>query len=224
MTDRDGVSAPEHASRRRPRTALPYADIPQLVVDLKRASTAEPIKAAIEFLILTAARTGDVIGARWEEFNVSAAAWTIPAERTRMNRAHRVPLSPRAVAILHEMHELLGAAGFVFHLDREEQSQQSLSNMSLLMPLRRMGYACTVQGFRSAFRDWAEERTDFPPEIAEAVLGHAVASAAGKAEHRADLAENGRRMMLAWERHVLSRFAKIMPLRGNTSRRPAHGL
>lgn len=223
MPDQGSMTMSEHTGRRRPRAALPYADIPKLVVDLKRASTAEPIKAAIEFLILTAARTDHVIRARWEEFDVGIAAWTIPAERMRTNHAHQVPLAPRAVAILREMHELLGAAGFVFHLGREEQPQQPLSNMSLLMPLRRMGYACTVQGFRTTFSEWAAEQANFPPEIAEAALGRPAENSTGKAEHRRDLVENRRQLMLMWEKHVLSRFAKVAFLRSGSIGRPTHG-
>jgi integrase len=126
---------------------------------------------ALEFAILTAARTGEVIGARWPEFNVSDRLWAIPAERMKAGKEHRVPLSNAALTIVERMAEIRSGE-FVFPGGK---AGRPLSNMAFLMLLRRLGRDdLTVHGFRSSFRDWAAERTGFPAEVAEMALAHAV--------------------------------------------------
>jgi integrase len=153
---------------------------------------------ALEFAILTASRTGEVIGACWGEFDLAARLWTVPGERMKAGRGHRVPLSARAVEILEEMKR---------HRQDDQQfafagaKGGALSNMALLMTLRRMGLSnLTTHGFRSTFRDWAAERSDFPAEVAEMALAHVVGDKVEAAYRRGDLFEKRRQIMEAWAR------------------------
>src|SRR5262249_40094022 len=140
----------------------------------------------LEFLILTAARTGEVIGAEWSEFDLAAKVWTVPANRMKGNREHRAPLSNRAVEIVRLM-ESRRESDFIF-----AGRNGGLSNMSLLALLRNMGRALTAHGFRSTFRDWAAEQTNFPREVAEQALAHAIESKVEAAYRRGDLFEKRR--------------------------------
>jgi integrase len=181
--------------------ALPYDELPDFMAALR---THEGVAArALEFAILTAARTGEVIGARWSEIDIGEKLWTIPQERMKAGKEHRVPLSARAVVIIEEMKPLadIGAGldegcAFVFPGGRRGQP---LSNMAFLMLLRRMKRDdLTAHGFRSSFRDWAAERTNFPSEVAEMALAHSVSSKVEQAYRGGDLFERRRRMMIAW--------------------------
>lgn len=169
--------------------AMPYNEVPSFVQRLS-CSTATSARA-LEFLILTAARTSEVMRATWSEFDLEASLWTVPASRMKAGVIHRVPLAPRALAILVHMKFLGGDGPF------------SMSNMAMDMLLRRMD--CddyTVHGFRSSFRDWVGEETDFPREIAEAALAHQVGSAVERAYRRGDALEKRRTLMLAWADYV----------------------
>jgi len=175
--------------------ALPYADLPGFLVVLREQ---EGIAArALEFAILTAARTGEIIGARWNEIDLREKTWIVPAERMKAGREHRVPLSVRALAILEEMQaHRSGDEGFVFPGGKPGKP---LSNMALLMSLRRMDRGdLTAHGFRSSFRVWAAERTKFPAEVAEMALAHTVSDKTVAAYNRSDLFERRRRLMAAW--------------------------
>jgi integrase len=158
--------------------ALPYAEISGFLLHL-RQQDGIPARA-LEFLILTAARAGEVIGARWEEINLGERLWTIPAERMKGGREHRVPLSDAALAIVDAMADIRQSE-FVFP---GAKAGRSLSNMAMLMLMRRMGRGnLTIHGFRSSFRDWAAERTSYPAEVAEMALAHAVGAAVGAATY-----------------------------------------
>lgn len=150
---------------------------------------------ALEFAILTAARTGEVIGARWEELN--GDVWTVPGERMKAGREHRVPLSPAALAVLTAIESARGLAGsFVFPGGKKDKP---LSSMALLMLLRRMGRGdLTVHGFRSTFREWAAEATAYPREVAELALAHVNKDKVEAAYQRGDLFEKRRRLMADW--------------------------
>ena len=176
--------------------SLPYAELPAFVVEL-RAQEGFTARA-LEFAILTAARTGEVIGAKWGEINFAERVWTVPAERMKSDREHRVPLSEAALAILAQM-RVIRSSEFVFPGLR---AGKPLSDMSLLMLLRRMGRGdLTVHGFRSTFRTWAAEQTNFAREIAEMALGHIVGDAVERAYQRGDLAEKRRQLAEAWARY-----------------------
>lgn len=170
--------------------ALPYADIAEFMAQLR---TRDGVSArALEFCILTAVRTGEVLGARWSEIDLAAKLWTIPGERMKAGAEHRVPLTDRCIEILGEPGE-----GLVFPGPRGQ-----LSNMALLSVLARMGRDdITVHGFRSTFRDWAAEATDHPREVAEMALAHTIGNKVEAAYRRGDLFEKRRRLMDDWAAH-----------------------
>jgi integrase len=178
--------------------AMPYSELPSFLAELREQ--AGVAARALEFTILTAARTGEIIGATWDEINLADNVWIVPAERMKAGKEHRVPLCARALAILNEM-----SAGrdpseqFVFPGGRRGRP---LSNMGMAMTLRRMGRDnLTVHGFRSSFRDWAAERTTFPSEVVEMALAHAVGDKVEAAYRRGDLFDKRRRLMSAWAAH-----------------------
>jgi integrase len=176
--------------------ALLYAELPAFLVALREQ---EGIAArALEFTILTAARTGETITATWNEINWTDKVWIVRAERMKAGKEHRVPLCDRALAILREMKPADDAAGEQF-LFPGSKAGRPLSNMAFLMLLRRMGRGdLTAHGFRSTFRDWVAERTNFPAEVAEMALAHAVESKVEAAYRRGDMFEKRRRLMDAW--------------------------
>jgi integrase len=166
--------------------ALHYSEIPAFVKELHERDgfAAE----ALEFLILTAGRTGEVIGAKWPEFDLKARVWTVPATRMKSGREHRVPLSDRAVEILRG-------------LPRDGDRVFPLSNMAFLQRLKRMKRGdITAHGFRSSFRDWAAETHDASRDVAEMALAHAVSDKTEAAYRRGDLFEKRRKLMVDWAR------------------------
>jgi integrase len=173
--------------------AMHYIDIPAFMPKLQvRQSTAA---LALEFAILTAARSGEVLGARWEEFDLDQGVWTVPAGRMKGARQHRVPLSRPAVKILKAMQECRNG-DFVFP---GQKPNTPLSVMAMQMVLRRMRVEdVTVHGFRSAFRDWAAECTNYPNEVCEAALAHVIENKAEAAYRRGDLFNKRRRLMETW--------------------------
>lgn len=173
--------------------AMPYAQLPAFVQKLpeKEAMAAR----ALEFLILTAARSGEVLGATWAEMNLENGLWTIPAHRMKAGKEHRVPLSPRALAIVTALHETRHS-DYVFP---GHAKGKPLSNMAFAMLMKRMkADSFTAHGFRSAFRDWAGDCTAFPRDVAEQALAHRVGDATERAYRRADALEKRRKLMLAW--------------------------
>jgi integrase len=173
--------------------AMAYAEVPAFISDLRsRQATAA---LALEFTILTAARSGEALGARWNEFDLDRAIWIVPAERMKAAREHRVPLSPRALQIVTDLRDNR-TNDFVFP---GEKPNCPLSGMSLEMVLRRMKIEdATVHGFRSSFRDWAAECTNFPNEVCEAALAHVIGNKAEAAYRRGDLFDKRRKLMNAW--------------------------
>jgi integrase len=173
--------------------AMSYGDVPAFIGDLQsREATAA---LALEFTILTAARRGEVLGARRDEFDFERAVWTVPAHRMKAGREHRVPLSGRALAIVNALRQADGRE-FVF---AGHKPGKPLSGEALGMVLRRMKLDdVTVHGFRSAFRDWAAECTNFPNEVCEAALAHVIENKAEAAYRRGDLFEKRRKLMEAW--------------------------
>jgi len=176
--------------------ALPYE---QLNSFLEQLRTQPGVAAkALEFLILTAARTGEVIGARWGEFDFEKNVWTCPPDRMKSSRPHRVPLCPAAVKILKDLADTR-TSDYVF---QGGKADRPLSNMAMLAALKRMGRTdLTCHGFRSTFRDWAAEQTNFAREVAEAALAHTVGDKVEAAYRRGDLFEKRRSLMTAWAKH-----------------------
>lgn len=169
--------------------AMPYSDLPAFLTELhaKQAGAA----LALEFTLLTAARTGEVIGATWDEVDLNKAIWVIPAARMKAGREHRIPLADRAVEILKTMMSLGQDHVFV-------GNKGKMSSMAMAMLLRRMGQDVTVHGFRSTFRDWAAECTGYPHEVCEMALAHTIENRAEAAYRRGDLFEKRRRLMDDW--------------------------
>jgi len=175
--------------------AMPYAEVPAFIERLQGKDTMPAI--ALEFTILTAMRTEEVLGALWDEIDLDAALWTIPAERMKMKRPHSVPLSSRAMEIVQELHDTRRSK-FIF---AGQGRDKPLSNMSMLMTMRRMGITgdmATVHGFRSSFRDWCGDKTTTPREIAEAALAHTVGSKVEQSYRRGDALEKRRGLMQLW--------------------------
>jgi integrase len=179
--------------QRRHHAALPYDQVGEFVQKL-RAQEGTAARA-LEFAILTAARTQEVIGAAPGEIDAAKALWTVPAGRMKAGREHRVPLSPQALQIVQTQAE----GPFVFAGGKE---RAPLSNMAMLELLRRMGRDdLTVHGFRSTFRDWAAECTAYPGEVCEMALAHAISDKAEAAYRRGDLFEKRRRLMADWAKY-----------------------
>ena len=175
--------------------ALPYLELPAALAAV-RGSTASPsVKLAFEMLALTACRSGEVRGMIWDEVNWDTGAWTIPADRMKAGRLHRVPLSRRAQEILKEARCLGDGIDFVFPAPR---SGGVLSDMSLTQMLRRLGLDFVPHGLRSSFRDWAAEQTDAPHAVMETALAHTVGNATEAAYARSDLFELRRGLMDKW--------------------------
>jgi integrase len=173
--------------------AMDYADVPAFIAELREREAMAAL--ALEFCILTAARSGELYGARWPEIDFAKALWTIPAGRMKAAREHRVPLSSRALAILEKFSEAR-TGEFVF---AGQRAGKPLSGMAMEMMLRRMKVeGVTVHGFRSAFRDWAGNETQFARELAESALAHVIGDKAEQAYRRGDALEKRRALMEAW--------------------------
>ena len=173
---------------------------------------------ALRFAILTAARSGEVRGARWGEIDRSAATWIVPAQRMKGGREHRIPLSEPALRVLREMaHARLSCDSDALVFPGRDAGR-SLSDMSLTAVLRRMGRGeLTAHGFRSSFRDWAAETTAYPTELVEMALSHAVSNKVEAAYRRGDLFEKRRRLMDDWAAYCSTpcnaQTAQVVPLR-----------
>lgn len=170
--------------------AMPYDAIPAFVGALHKREAVAAL--ALEFTILTAARTGEVIGAKWEEVDLDKALWTIPASRMKAGKEHRVPLSPRAVEILKSTQGL--RKEWLFPATKGGK----MSGMAMTMLLRRMKVDVTVHGFRSGFRDWSAECTGYAHEVAEMALAHTIENKVERAYRRGDLFDKRRRLMDDW--------------------------
>ncbi|RIA45411.1 tyrosine-type recombinase/integrase [Dichotomicrobium thermohalophilum] len=198
--------------------AMPYSDLPAFYRELE--ATPGLAYAALRFLILTACRTSEVLGARWDEVDLESGVWTVPAERMKAvagaRREHRVPLSAPALALLESLPRV-GNSPFVFPGARPGRP---LSNMALLQAMRRMGYGkdgprghYVPHGFRSAFRDWAGEVSSFPRDVCEMALAHTIDNKVEAAYRRGDLFEKRRKLMEAWAAHcAVPAGANVTPL------------
>jgi integrase len=191
--------------------ALPYADMPAFMVELSERDAMAA--RALEFTILTAARSGEVFGATWGEIDLGGCVWVVPAIRMKGGREHRVPLSKPAVELL----EVLQAAR---NTEKAKPSDPvftnakggQLSSMAMAMLLRRMRSSVTAHGFRSAFRDWASETTSFPHEVCEMALAHTIGNKAEAAYRRGDLFDKRRGLMDAWARHNEQKIGNVVAI------------
>jgi integrase len=209
------LSKPRKLSRGH-HAALAYGDVPGFVARLRASSNMAAL--ALEFLILNASRTLEVLGSRWSEIDLPNATWTVPPSRMKIGEAHTIPLSDRAIAIIAEARSRARKEptpeGFVFPGARP---RQPLSHMSMSIALRRMGASATVHGFRTSFRTWASDIAHAEFEVAEQCLSHRVGSAVSRAYNRTSMLERRRPLMQSWADHVTGKTAdNVVPLRARS--------
>lgn len=196
------------------RKALPYDKVADCLEAVRASKASKATKLALEFLTLTAARSGEVRAARWAEFDFHGAAaseakggtWEVPAERMKMKRAHRVPLSKPALRILAEAEKLRDDSGLVF----PGASGKPLSDMTLSKLVKELGFDADVHGFRTSFRMWAQERTTYPREVAELALAHVNKDRVEAAYARSDLFDKRKKMMEAWAGYLADQPGKVV--------------
>jgi integrase len=206
-----GKGLPRQPARDTHRLAMSYADIPAFLQSMRARFSFG--RLALQFTILTAARSGEVRGAVWDEIDMDSRLWTIPGRRMKARREHVVPLSAPALAVLEKAKAMqLAGTELVFP---GMQSGKQMSDMTLLKVLRDAGEPHHVHGFRSSFRDWVSEETNFPGDVAEAALAHLVANKVEAAYRRGNLLEKRRKMMDAWGAYCdgAAKGAKVVPLR-----------
>lgn len=193
------LPAPGKIAKADHHRALPYDQLADFMPKLQMQ--AGIAAKALEFTVLTACRSGEVRGATWDEFDLESRIWTIPADRMKAGKEHRVPLSDQAMAIVLAQREL-AFCDYVFPsphgAGKPDSSGQPLSDMTLSAVLRRMKVSAVPHGFRSTFRDWCAERTDYPNEVAEMALAHAIGNKVEAAYRRGDLLDKRKRLMQDW--------------------------
>ena len=190
---------PKRVDVARHHKAMPYADLPEFyeILSLSHGAAA----AALRFTILTAARTSETLEARWHEIDIDKGLWTVPAGRMKAKKEHRVPLSVASLDLLAYLADEIGDApdDYVFP---GAVKRSSLSNMAMAVVMKRKKAPYTVHGFRSAFRDWVAEETEFHGDIAEKALAHTIRNKVEAAYRRGDMLEKRRDLMEAWGEHV----------------------
>ncbi len=187
---------PKHRASKAHHAALPYPEVPAFVSALHKSDASELVKLGFELTILCATRTSETLRAAWSEVDLAAKTWTIPGIRMKAGVAHRIPLSPRCAEILDRAQALSNGSEYVFP---GRFGAKPLSDRAFLMALRRMHRNdITTHGFRSTFRDWAAEQTNFPRAVCEAALAHSLRDKTEAAYHRTDLFERRRELMTAW--------------------------
>ena len=202
------AALPSNGGKTRHFTAVPWQDVPAALGTIQGSEAAATTKLALEFLILTACRSGEVRGARWNEIDMDAALWTVPAERTKTGRPHRVPLSGSAVAVLRSVAEYADRSGLVF----PSVTGRQLSDSTMSKLLRENGVPGVPHGFRSSFRDWCAECTNAPREIAEACLAHVVKSKVEAAYALTDHFDKRSKLMAQWAAYLSGRGADVVPI------------
>ena len=187
------------------RKALHYSEVAGCINAIKRSKAGDATKHALEFLILTASRSGEIRNARWDEISVSISlssplpVWSVPADRMKAKRLHTIPLSTRAIAILGEAEALSDGSGLVFPGTNQGKA---LSDMTLSKLVKELGFDADVHGFRTSFKTWAQEKTDFANEVSEMALAHTIKNKAEAAYARSDLIEKRKEMMEQWAEYL----------------------
>jgi len=206
----DGIdeALPRGAKRPTHLKALPYSEVGDAVRRIRGSDAGISVRLALEFIILTAARSGEVRHARWSEFDLVGATWTVPATRMKAKREHRVPLSERGLAVLEEARVVEDGSGLVF----PSPNGKPLGGGVLSELVRALGIQAVPHGFRSSFRDWASERTNTPHAVMEAALAHVIPNKAEAAYARSDLFEKRRGLMDAWALYIGDGTAQVVTL------------
>lgn len=199
---------PRRTAKRENMKALAYDEVADAIATIRGSGAYKATVLAFEFLVLTAARSGEVRGATWSEIDLETATWTVPAARMKADREHRVPLSTRALEVLAEARELSDGSGLVF----PNRTGKAFSDSTLSKLCRENGVNAVPHGFRSSFRDWASERTNAPHAAVEAALAHTIPNAVERAYHRTDLFDRRRTLMDKWAEFLSEKRAKIVRL------------
>ncbi len=207
---------PKHENTKAHRKALPYPEVAGCIDTVKASGAGLSTKLALEFLVLTATRSGEVRGATWDEIDLgdratraTCATWEIPASRMKAKKPHRMPLSARAVEILREAEKLADGSGLVFPGTKRGKP---LSDMTLSKLVKELGFDADVHGFRTSFRMWAQEQTNFPREVAEAALAHVIQNKAEAAYARSDVFDKRRKMMESWAGYLAARRGEVVTM------------
>lgn len=187
--------------------SLPYAEVAGAVATVRASRATPALKLAFEFMVLTAARSGEVREATWGEIDLEARIWTVPANCMKAEREHRVPLTDRVLQVLDEARKLGDGRGFIF-----PNRGRPIGNTGFVQALRWLGIDATAHGFRASFRTWAQERTNIPREVCEAALAHTLKDKAEAAYARSDLFEKRRELMERWARYLNPEPAAVVSL------------
>jgi integrase len=208
---KDGMPLPKGASKPIDHhAAMPFCEVPAFMAELSQRDSVSA--RALEFTILTAARTSETIGAKWEEIDLDAGVWTVPASRMKAGRQHQVPLSGRAMAILSQLPREADSS-YVFPGAKAGSTLSATALLDLLSDTSGSGY--TVHGFRSSFRDWCGDHTNFAREVIEHALAHRIKDKAEASYRRSDALEKRRRLMEEWAKYCSSpaQFGRVVSLR-----------
>jgi len=213
--DAIGAALPKHNSKtKRHHRALPHGEVGAAIEAVRNSNAGKSAQLALEFLILTSARSGEVRFATWDEIDKASKTWTVPASRMKAGREHRVPLSDRALEILDEAQMLSDESGLVFPGTR---TGKPLSDMTLSKLMRDLGLDAVPHGFRSSFRDWAAECTNAPRDVMEAALAHTVRDKVEAAYNRTDLFERRRMLMDQWASYLDGAVVPMVRRRGQAN-------
>lgn len=205
-----GQALPKLSKVKQHRKALPYDEVAACIDAVKNSKAGVTTKLAFEFLVFSASRSGEVRGALWSEIDFDKAIWEIPAERMKMKRPHRVPLTPPMVDILKKAKHFESESQLVFPALLR---QKPLSDGTLSKLVKELGFNVDIHGFRTSFRTWAQEKTNFPREVAEMALAHNVGNAVEQAYARSDLFDKRRRLMEVWAAFIGGKKDNVLELR-----------
>ena len=203
-----GAALPKISASKRHHRALPHPEVADAIKAVRESSAAMAAKLAFEFLVLTAARSGEVRLATWDEIDTDTRTWTVPGERMKAQQEHRVPLCDRAMQILAEARALKNATGFIFP---SVQANKPLSDMSLSQLMRSLKIGAVPHGFRSSFRDWCAE-SGKAHDISEAALAHTLRNQVEAAYNRTDLFERRRELMDEWAAYLEGHTGSVVPM------------
>ena len=204
-----GAALPKNSKSKEHHKALPYDRVSAALATVRASGAYVATRLAFEFLVLTAARSGEVRGAKWNEISFDARMWTVPPARMKTMREHRVPLSARALGILRTAREYSDSSGLIF----PSVTGRGMSDSTMSKLLRENGIEAVPHGFRSSFRDWASERTNIPREVAEESLAHENPNKVESAYRRSDLFERRRDLMDSWARYLAAERASVVEIR-----------
>jgi len=208
-TDAIASALPKNKAKATKHRSLPFNEVTNAINTINASGASLSVKLGLEFLILTAARSGEVRGAKWGEIDIDKQLWTIPAERMKQRQEHRVPLSPRCIEILAMAQGIKTDSGYIFPA---AYKGKPLSDSTLSKLIRENKIDCVPHGFRSSFRIWSAEQTNIPREVCEFALAHVVGDKAEQAYQRSDLFDKRRKLMDMWASYLSVRKGEIVSI------------